>query len=84
MYHEQFFTSLIDSFEYCFLDEEEVKAQDYQQLFEGYWKSEKAQWVIEHNSDEHANWSGEGRRSSSFDIGFLEGLKVCSSGARCL
>ena len=39
--------------------EEEVKAQDYQQLREGCWKSKKRKWDRERTLDEQENWSGE-------------------------
>ena len=45
--------------EYWFLHAEELKAQHYEQLREGPWKSQKEKWDTEHSVD-HENWSGAG------------------------
>ena len=45
--------------EYWLPDEEEVKAQDYQQLCEEILETQERKWDTEQNMDEHDNWSSE-------------------------
>ena len=46
-----------------------MKAQDYQHLHEGYWKSKKEEWGTHQNSDEHVNSGGKEDVEGYFEAG---------------